>query len=90
LEIGPSAPTGGGAAPIGFSEMADWSRLMGLDLSPWEARTIRRLSRAFVNQQDDARNSACIEPMVQVNQDLARSRVDAQFAAMVAAFKKKV
>jgi len=70
--------------------MAAWSRLIGVDLSPWEARTLRRLSRAFLYQQHDARNSACIEPMVKVDQDRARSRVDAQFAALVAAFKRKV
>ncbi|EQB09708.1 hypothetical protein L284_19080 [Novosphingobium lindaniclasticum LE124] len=68
--------------------MAEWSRLMGVDLSPWEARTLRRLSRAFVNQRDDARKPTCIEPMVQVDQELARSRVEAQFAAMVATLKR--
>jgi len=88
LEIGPTTPSGDGAAALGFSEMAAWSRIMGVDLSPWEARTLRRLSRTFLSQQQDSRNPACIEPMVAVDQDRARNRVDAQFAAMSAAFRK--
>jgi len=62
---------------------------MGIDLSPWEGRTLRRLSRAFVNQQSDAHNPSCIEPMVKVDQETARSRVDAQFAAMFAALRQQ-
>lgn len=88
LEIGPSVSAGDSTVALAFSEMAEWSRLMGVDLSPWEARTLRRLSRAFVNQQAEARKPSCIEPMVKVDQDLSRNRVEAQFAAMVSAFRR--
>jgi hypothetical protein len=89
LEIGPSIPAGDRAAAIGFSEMAAWSRLMGVDLSPWEARTLRRLSRAFVNQQSDASNPSCIEPMVKVDQETARKRVDDQFKSMMESLRAR-
>jgi hypothetical protein len=88
FEIGPSAPAGMSDAPIDFRHMAAWTGLMGVDLTPWEARTLRRLSRAYVNQRDDARKLACIEPRMKVDQELAQRRVDDQFANMVRALKK--
>ncbi|EJL21892.1 hypothetical protein [Novosphingobium sp. AP12] len=92
FEIGPSAPAGMGDAAIDFRHMAAWTRIMGVDLTPWEARTLRRLSRAYVNQREDARKPACIEPRLKADQVAAQKRVDDQFTAMVKAFaaRKKV
>ena len=83
LEIGPAAPAGESAAAISFSEMAEWSRLIGVDLSPWEARTLRRLSRVFVSQREDARSPACIEPISKADPEAARTRVEAQLKSMM-------
>jgi hypothetical protein len=82
LEIGPTA----GDAAIGWQDLAAWERLMGVELTPWEARTIRRLSKTFLNQKFDARKPGCPEPRLQADDVATRKRVDAQFAAMVAAF----
>ncbi|WP_395391554.1 hypothetical protein WBP07_12880 [Novosphingobium sp. BL-8A] len=87
LEIGPAAP--GGESAFGFHEMVAWSHLIGVHLSPWEARTLRRLSRAFVNQAAEARDPACMEPRLKADQDSARKRVDEQFAGLIAAFGQR-
>lgn len=81
MEIGPMA----GEGPIGWQDMDAWSRLTSIDLDPWEARTLRRLSRSFVNQRRDARKANCPEPRVQADEIAVRKKVDGQFAAMVAA-----
>jgi len=89
LEIGPTAPAADGAAPLEFSEMAEWSRLMGVQMSPWEAKTLRRLSRAYVNQRAEARNPACIEPMCKVDPETARTRVEDQFKSMMESLRAR-
>lgn len=47
-EIGPTMSMGMGAAPLTQSEIAAWQANTGIDLSAWEARTIRRLSSEFL------------------------------------------
>ncbi|MBO9724309.1 MAG: hypothetical protein J7530_08040 [Novosphingobium sp.] len=85
FEIGPM--TGEGA--IGWQDMDAWSRLTGIELDPWEARTLRRLSRSFVNQRWDARKDNCPEPRVQADEIAVRKKVEGQFAAMVAALGRE-
>lgn len=55
FEVGPVKPGGMGAAPLGFSDLADWSALVGIDLTPWEARTIVALSRLYLVEYENAR-----------------------------------
>lgn len=85
FEIGPMA----GEGPIDWQDMLAWSQLTGIDLNPWEARTLRRLSRAFVNQRYDARKANSPEPRVQADEVAVRKKVEGQFAAMVAAFGRR-
>lgn len=47
LEVGPVAATGMGSAPITFTELSNWQAQLGLRLSPWEVRTLRRLSAEY-------------------------------------------
>jgi hypothetical protein len=86
LEIGPSVPAGMGEGVIGWQDMAAWERLTGVELSPWEARTLRRMSQAFVNQRSDARKANCPEPFAEP--EAVAKRIDQQFAAMFKAFAK--
>jgi len=84
MEIGPTAPDGA----ICWQEMAAWERLTGVELAPWEARAIRRMSSAFLAQRHEARKPNCPPPYTtDVAQDV-RDNVTAQFAAMMAAFRK--
>lgn len=85
LEIGPTA----GETPLGWQDLVAWSRLTGIELTPWEARTLRRLSKTFLNQKFDARKSGCPEPREQADQRETRKRVDEQFKAMMGALREK-
>ncbi|WP_158250636.1 hypothetical protein [Novosphingobium sp. HII-3] len=84
LEIGPTA----GEIALGWPDLVAWSRLTGVELTPWEARTIRRLSKTFLNQKFDARKPNCPEPRVQADQAETRKRVDEQFKALMGALAK--
>lgn len=83
LEIGPAS----GDGPLGWQDIAAWSAQIGVELDPWETRTLRRLSEAFVNQRAVARKPNCPEPRLQADEIATRNKVDAQFAALMGALK---
>lgn len=58
LEVGLASANGLADAPIGWSEISAWQAQAGIELSPWEARTLRRLSQAYV-----AERAAAADPM---------------------------
>jgi hypothetical protein len=47
LEVGPVMAAGMGSGPITFTEIRSWRKELGLRLSPWEVRTLRRLSLEY-------------------------------------------
>lgn len=47
LEVGPVMAAGMGSAPITFTELSNWQEQVGLRLTPWEVRTLRRLSLEY-------------------------------------------
>lgn len=61
-QIGPSMPTGMGAAPISFGEMQAWQQQTGNELGSWEVRTLRRMSAAYVAQAEESRRRDCPPP----------------------------
>lgn len=78
-----------GEGPIAWTDITAWQSLTGIELQPWEARTIRRLSIAFVHQRSEAKEPDCPAPYK--DDALAgaqRSKVDQQFAALFKAFAK--
>lgn len=92
LEIGPTQPVGMGAAPISFGAMLDWQDIMGVELQPWEARMLRRLSVDYVNEQYHARDKDRLAPYsaffagdVRAN----RQRVDDKIRSLFGGPKKK-
>lgn len=86
MEAGPLAATGMGPAPLGWAEIDAWAALTGTDPNPWEARTIRRLSRDFHDQMDKAREPTCPAPFVErpANDDAVTAQFKAMFARMSA------
>lgn len=61
-EFGPSMAAGMGNSAVTFQEMAAWQTLTAVQLHPWEARMLRRLSIEYVNQAHDARAPKCPAP----------------------------
>lgn len=60
FEVGPSRPTGmGGHRPIDELDLAAWMSNQNVKLNPWEARSIRQLSREYAAMLAEA-----VEPNV--------------------------
>lgn len=65
FEIGPIKPAGMGVA-IGIDEIDvyAWQCNQGVELTSWEARTLRRLSREYAHMLSQASDPACPAPYV--------------------------
>jgi len=50
FEIGPTMAAGMGSGPITHEEILAWQELTGIELQPWEARFLRRLSLEYVSE----------------------------------------
>lgn len=62
MEVGPVGSGGMGPVPIGWADIQTWQTLTAVDLDPWEARTLVRLSRDFVAEMERAKDPACTAP----------------------------
>lgn len=69
--------------------MTAWERLIGVELDPWEAATLRRLSIQYANMRHEAKESGCPAPFAEDDPEQVQQRVDAQFAQMMKAFARK-
>ena len=65
FEVGPAASTGMGVVPVSWQEVAAWMDRTGVHLTPWAARTLRRLSVAYVAEQRAAEDPAHPPPWLQ-------------------------
>lgn len=61
-EIGPTMAAGMGNGPVAFSEIQAWQQLSGIALTPWEARTLRRLSNDYACESHAATKADCPPP----------------------------
>lgn len=83
LEIGSTVPTGMGEAPIGWADLAAWQEINGVELDPWEAKTIRAMSSAFIGMRYEAKKPGCPAPYsVETDKDV-EDRVTQQFGAIM-------
>lgn len=67
FEIGPTVATGMGEDAIGHAELQAWQANTGIALNAWEARTLRRLSLAYVAQSYKAKKPDCPAPWKQAS-----------------------
>ena len=89
-EVGPMMQSG----PVTHGEIESWSRNTGRRLSPWEARTIRSLSVAYVAEHFAAADPARPAPyqrkdQAQENRKAVERQVRNAMAAYFAAKGKK-
>ena len=91
FEIGPSVAAGMGEGPIGFRDLVAWQEIMGVELQPWEARVLLRLSGEYLGEKHRARKPDCPAPYTGERevQQVARDRVAEQFKAMARALNRK-
>lgn len=68
FEVGPSKSTGmGGHAPIDDVDLAAWMSNQNVKLKPWEARTIRQISREYAAMLSEAVEPNTPPPWVDPN-----------------------
>lgn len=61
-EIGLTEAAGMGVGPISWAAIAGWQAATGVDLAPWEARLIRRLSVEYLAENRRAESETCPPP----------------------------
>lgn len=61
-EVGPVMPGAMSAAPVTHEELRAWAELTGIELRPWEARFVRRLSRDYAAEGQRAVTLGCEPP----------------------------
>lgn len=62
FEVGPTLPTGMGAAPLTPPVIESAQRLLGIEFRPWEARLLLRLSREYLAESLKATEQNCPPP----------------------------
>lgn len=62
FEIGPVLHGGMGDYPLTHSELRAWMDNTGVELTAWEARTIRRLSMEYLSEQQRATTLGAAAP----------------------------
>ena len=62
LELGPALSSGGSVTPISYQDIQAFQNVIGLSLTPWEAETLRMLSREYVSEYHAARDPARVSP----------------------------
>ena len=82
FDAGPVLHTGMGPVPLSWSELATWQRVTGVELSPWEAQTLRRLSAEYIATQQAAEDPAMPPPYATAPTQDQRARVAASLASV--------
>lgn len=78
MEAGPVDNGGMGAGRISNSELRAWQTLSGIDLQPWEAQIIRRLSGEYAAESHRATDPNCPPPFAIVLDEVDRESVSEQ------------
>lgn len=71
LEIG---PLGADAGALSWRDLAAWQGMIGVELEPWEARLIRRLSSEFATMRHKAEKADCPPPWSGTLEDVESGR----------------
>lgn len=74
-DAGPSMSGGMGPVPLTHSELVAWQQNSGIELTPWEAQTLRRLSIEHINECVRADKPDCPSPLAVVMTDEDREAV---------------
>jgi len=75
MDIGASEPGAMGPVPLSWSTIAHWQACMGVELAPWLARLLRRLSVDFVTESQNAREPDCPAPWTDIADGQNRATV---------------
>jgi hypothetical protein len=74
LDAGPASPAGMGMSQLSWLELQAWQHGTGIGLDPWEARLIRALSGAYVQECRRAEAPDALPPWIEGDEDADRYR----------------
>lgn len=75
FEVGPVSVGMGSASPISWVDLAAWQEQTGVELQPWEARLVRRLSREYASETQRAQDPAAASPLAILATEKVRETV---------------
>lgn len=78
LEIGPVQASGMGQGPISHESILAWQTLTGIELQPWEARALRRLSGEYLSEQHRAEKLGVEPPWKPEGEEIKREQTALQ------------
>lgn len=86
FEIGPTMSGVMGSGPITFQELQAWQEQIGVELSPWEVRTLRYLSSEYLTASHEAEKRDCPAPwipkeMTEANREAIARQVETSLRA---------
>ena len=56
FEVGPVVNGGMGQSPLSYSDIKTWSDMVGVNVTGWEATTIKNLSNAYLSEYQQAKD----------------------------------
>lgn len=76
-EIGVANMRGGHLSQLDWQDIESWINVTGLDISIWEAETMRHLSGVYVNQYYASNDENCVAPVLPqpVNRDIVATQM---------------
>lgn len=74
-DAGPTLATSVGAGPLTHSELLAWQHNSGIDLPPWQAQMLRRLSIEYLNERSQAESPDCPAPVALTTRNDDRAHV---------------
>jgi hypothetical protein len=92
FDMGPTVAGAMGEAALGYQDMAAWQAINGVELMPWEASLLRRLSGEYAVMRDKAKEMACPAPYTGAAADdltTRRDQVAQQVDALFGKLKRK-
>jgi hypothetical protein len=75
FEIGPTSAGGMGTIPLTWVDIATWQRLIGVELPPWQARLLRRMSGEYLESYHAAEKQDAPPPWQPLSDDARRARI---------------
>jgi len=87
IDVGPAASGGMGATPITHLEIRAWQENTGICLTPWEARTLRHLSREYVSEI--VAGADATRPAPYMPQSVGTERIAKDLRSAISAMAKK-
>lgn len=86
FDFGPGISYGMGLCPVSCQEIAAWAN--GIELSAWEMKTLRALSREYVSWSNKATKKDCEIPYIETANECSEQKANLISNEMLNYFKR--